>query len=79
MSDGKMCSYYDTNRGAPVEDRAETGHYVHPKTRRKRVACPVCKRRLVARVAVGYDDELRYVVPKHKRKRWWRKPKHGSS
>lgn len=73
----RMCLYYDKDRGASVKDRMRVYHVVYSqvdvrKLRRCRVVCPACKRRMRGWVAVGYDDELRYVVPKHKRKRWWR-------
>lgn len=77
-----MCSFTARDRGAQVGDRARTGHHVFShrevrKAQRKRVVCPECGRRLLGWVTVGYDDELRVTVPRHKRKGWWRKPRRG--
>jgi len=74
----KMCQYHDEKRGVPVEDRSGTGHAVYPcadvkSLRKRRVKCPECGRRMSGWVAVGYDDELRLVVPPHKRKKWWKR------
>lgn len=76
----KMCPYFDEKRGASVDDRGRACHAVHDskdvkKLQRKRVTCPVCGRRLMGWIAVGYDDELRLVVPPHKKKGWWKKRK----
>lgn len=76
--DDRMCPYYDADRGVSVAAREREYHIVYPecevrKLRRKRVTCPVCGRRMRGWVASGYDDELRYIVPQHKRKGWWKK------
>jgi hypothetical protein len=41
---------------------------------RQRVTCPECGRRMIARVQVGHDgDHVAYLLPPHKRKKWWKK------
>lgn len=77
---GEMCPY-SGNRGYDREDRQRTGHHVFTdrevaKAQRKRVVCPVCKRRLIGWVTVLHSDcqdVLRVTVPRHKRKGWWKK------
>ena len=71
----RMCTYHEEAYGDSAENRASAHHLVFSKKEvpRKRVTCPVCKRRLTAKVSIGYDDVVRYLVPQHKRKRWWRK------
>lgn len=51
-------------------------YLVNPKLMRDNVVltCPVCKRRLLGRAYVGHDsDQVVYLIPKHKRKGWWKK------
>jgi len=75
MAEDKMCPYYDKDRGALRDDRERYYHYVANagEAKSRRVVCPVCKRRLKSKLAIGYDDEVRYIIPRHKRKRWWRR------
>jgi hypothetical protein len=76
--ESEMCPFSGP-RGDPVGDRAAVHHQVFPeaevkKAQRKRVTCPVCKRRLLGWVSVGMcEEKLRVVVPPHKRKAWWKK------
>jgi len=48
----------------------------HPTTFRKRVTCPVCKRRMKADTKFGPDAVLMWRVPPHKRKGWWKRNRH---
>lgn len=74
----KMCSY-SGQRGDSVGDRSFVYHRVFSgkevkKAQRRRVTCPVCKRRLMGWVSVGMlEEKLRVVVPPHKRKAWWKR------
>lgn len=72
------CLYFDRDRGVPVEDREQTYHKVYSEkevreVRRGRVTCPECGRRMMGWVAIGYDDNLRCIVPRHRKKAWWKK------
>lgn len=42
--------------GDPKEDRIP----------RKRMVCPVCKRRLLARICISHDGDAYYAIPRHK-------------
>lgn len=44
------------------------------KVHQKKVACPLCGRRLMGWVRISHDaDFLGVAVPPHKRKGWWKK------
>ena len=41
---------------------------------RKRVTCPLCKRRMWGWVRIGHDSDVIAIhVPPHKKKKWWKK------
>lgn len=47
--------------------------------RRTKVQCPLCGRRLVGWATISHDGYIvRYVVPPHKKKGWWKRGKKQS-
>lgn len=82
----KMCSYvgpwlYSVSSDEQIradEEMQARGelHYdppAHPTVIHKRIRCPECKRRMIADTSFGHDGILRFRVPPHKRKGWWKR------
>ena len=47
-----------------------------PNVKRKRLTCPICKRRLMSSISWDYNGEvLIHTLPPHKPKMWWKKHK----
>lgn len=78
----KMCPHYDKmGTTAYRRDQEKTFGHMKPqgKVAPKRVTCPKCGRRIMARVSVDHDGiNLIYSIPPHKKKGWWKKPKKQS-
>lgn len=75
LTNKKLCPYYQKNRGQSKACREHDNHLLSAgDIKRKKIVCPVCKRRLWGWVAMRLDcDKPLYLVPKHKRKKWWKK------
>jgi hypothetical protein len=73
----RMCSYHNPFRGYSLGHRTFFDRPVYDKRQKRvRVQCPECGRRMFAWAA--YCDDgcyVSYIVPKHKKKAWWKKPK----
>lgn len=69
----KMCSYYEDygyTRNSVWNWHENLEEYHRP---RKKV-CPVCGRRVQAAIRFCHDGCCTYyTIPKHKRKKWWKK------
>jgi hypothetical protein len=60
-------------RGTSIRDPWRSRHRVAAEKKRVRVTCPECGRRLIGWMAVCDDGCcVRYTVPRHKIKGWWR-------
>jgi hypothetical protein len=78
----EICPYVG-NRGTSIRDiwtpperRRGLDNF---KYKRVRVTCPECGRRLIGWMSVCHDGCcVRYTVPRHKRKGWWKKGKKKS-
>ena len=72
---GKMCSYSKmsgVHPGGSHWGRPPSGEF----TRRKRVKCPTCGRKMWAAIRTCHDGCCIYhCVPPHKVKGWWKKGK----
>jgi len=65
----QMCECHGLFLGDAFAD--ETG-----KIPRRKVTCPVCKRRLLARIDdTSHENETYYLLPPHKVTGWWKKGK----
>lgn len=67
----------DISRQCIKEDKAFKRWLETRKLKKnERLTCPVCGRRLFGWLVIDEDGEpCGYVVPKHKPKGWWKKPK----
>lgn len=80
-----MCEYYDDNyasRRVMRERRTSTDPYVshnagqknfRTRYKRTRVKCPACGRKMIGWDIIHDGEVLAYSIPKHKRKKWWKK------
>lgn len=74
-----MCPYNEKKSNGLYHSRRPANRAVETKENlgklhRRRVECPVCKRRLWGWVTIGHDADFHTVdVPPHKRKKWWKK------
>jgi len=68
---GKVRVYTDTPEGYNWTD-ADRG--IRPSnTKRIRLTCPICKRRLMSSVSLTHEaDDVMHTIPPHKPKKWWK-------
>jgi hypothetical protein len=70
-----MCPCFSDNSREQVKDRtASVWPDENLHVRRRKLECPFCKRRVLARIGFGHDgDVLAFLMPVHKPKHWWKK------
>lgn len=77
-----MCTYENKNGNRGSFSPGTTDHWFRMmvtsdkdwKQERKRLTCPVCKRRMIGWVVIGHDADIIYhAIPPHKKKKWWKK------
>lgn len=79
MKKEQMCEYSEKRPGSQSDLKFRQREGLRsaipeevPKA--QRVTCPTCGRRMQAWLSVGYDgDDIRHLVPPHKKKGWWKK------
>lgn len=66
----EMCEFFEKFHPSRHEEP-----YDDKPFKRQRVECPSCGRRMMGWMIIHDGEVLKYAVPPHKRKGWWKKAK----
>lgn len=71
----ELCEYFE-KRPDQHSNTDRRSYWQEEAPKSKKVECPVCGRRMMGWMFLQAEGEIvKYAIPIHKKKHWWKKPK----